>query len=285
MPTDDTGMIERIINAPAGLRVLLVHAHPDDDTLSTGPLAAWLAASGARVDLVTCTRGERGEVVPGVLPEAVTPAELTAVRERELDAACAELGVQNRWFLGAAPWREAGLRDCRYEDSGMRWVTPTLAGPAADVGEHALTVAPLAQEVTDLCAGLAGRRYDAVVSYDDGGGYGHPDHVRCHQIVALACGRAGVPFVQVLSQEDNPDAGDAAAASWLDGTDPVLQARVVAALRCFRTQLTVAGSGADQHIRHVGGQRQEIPRRIGLLPGSVPAGRVGSGGAHQGPTV
>jgi len=266
VPTDDTGMIGRIIDTPAGLRVLLVHAHPDDDTLSTGPLAAWVSSRGGCVDLVTCTRGERGEVVAGVLPETITPAELTAVRERELDAACAQLGVRHRWFLGTTPWREAGSADHRYEDSGMRWVTPTLAGPAGDAGEHALTVAPLAREVADLRAGLTSRDYDVVVSYDDGGGYGHPDHVRCHRIAALACEQAGVPFVQVLSQEDASDAGDVAAAGWLDVTDPQLEARVIAALRCFRTQLTVVGSGADQHIRHVGGQRQEIPRRVGLLP-------------------
>ncbi|WP_316670287.1 PIG-L family deacetylase [uncultured Propionibacterium sp.] len=261
-PTDNADAIERLIHDPTGMRVLLVHAHPDDDTLSTGPLAAWVASSGGSVELVTCTRGERGEVVAGVLPEGVTPAELTAVREAELTAACAELGITDRWFLGSAPWREAGLDDCRYEDSGMRWVTPTLAGPAHDAGGGSLTMAPLAQEIADLRAGMAGRGYDVLVSYDDDGGYGHPDHVRCHQIAALACEQTGTPFVQVLSQGDDPGA---VAAGWLDVVDPALESRVVAALRRFRTQLTVVGSGAERRIRHVGGQRQEIPRRIGLL--------------------
>ena len=265
MLIDNTAVIERLIDDPAGLRVLLVHAHPDDDTLSTGPLAAWATSRGGRVDLVTCTRGERGEVVDGVLPAGTSPDGLVAVREGELDAACAELGIAERWFLGSAPWRAAGLPECRYEDSGMRWVTPTLAGPAAGAGARALTRAPLEQEAADLLAGLEGRGYDALVSYDDGGGYGHPDHVRCHEIVALTCERAGLPFVQVLSQEDNPAAGDAAAAAWLDVDDPALEARVVAALRRFRTQLTVIGSGAERCIRHVGGQRQAIPRRTGLL--------------------
>lgn len=271
MPTDTSEAIRRLTDKPAGLRVLLVHAHPDDDTLSTGPLAVWVTGHGGAVDLVTCTRGERGEVVAGVLPDGTGPDELTAVREAELAAACAELGVGERWFLGDPPWRAAGLAGRRYEDSGMRWVTPTLAGPSGDAGEESLTGAPLAQEVADLSAGLAGRSYDLLVSYDDGGGYGHPDHVRCHEIVALACARAGLPFVQVLSQGEDrggdpvPGADPAAVTAWLDVAGTALEGRVVAALRRFRTQLTVVGSGDGLHIRHVGGQRQEIPRRIGLL--------------------
>ncbi|SER73572.1 N-acetyl-1-D-myo-inositol-2-amino-2-deoxy-alpha-D-glucopyranoside deacetylase [Propionibacterium cyclohexanicum] len=256
--------IADLLTHARGLRVLFVHAHPDDDTLSTGPLIAWLARQGADVSLLTCCRGERGEVVPGVLPDGASPVDLVEARERELDAACTALGVRQHWFLGAAPWRARGRAERHYEDSGMRWVTPTVAGPARDASELSLTRASLDEEVADVLAGLRQLAPEIVLSYDEGGGYGHPDHLRVHQVVEQAARHQAVGFVAVLSNDDVPGT-DTARARWFESDDPAVAQAVLAALRCYRSQLTVVGEGADSHIRHVGGQRQEIPRRVGLI--------------------
>lgn len=262
-PAPAGSMIDRILAHPQGLAMLVVHAHPDDDTLSTGPLLAWLARHGADVELLTCCRGECGEIVPGVLPEGAGPQELVRAREGELEAACRALGVERHWFLGQSPWRVPGGADRHYEDSGMRWVTPTVAGPASDAGDLSLSLSSLDEEPADVLAGLSQVTPDVVLSYDDGGGYGHPDHVRVHQFVQRATASRGLPFVQIVSNDDVPGT-DATGARWFDSDDPAVADAVLAALRCYRTQLTVVGEGTDPHIRHVGGQRQEIPRRVGL---------------------
>ncbi|MFZ2623948.1 MAG: PIG-L family deacetylase [Propionibacterium sp.] len=257
-------LVERVLASPRGLSVLVVHAHPDDDTLSTGPLLAWLARHGADVGLVTCCRGERGEIVPGALPEGAGDHELVEAREGELDAACRALGVRRHWFLGKSPWRVPGRAERHYEDSGMRWVTPTVAGPAEDAGELSLSRSPIEEELADLLAGLDRTTPDVVLSYDDGGGYGHPDHVRVHQVVQRAAAARDLPFVQVVSNDDVPGAVTSGA-RWFGTDEPAVADAVLTALHCYRTQLTVVGGDADPHIRHVGGQRQEIPRRVGLV--------------------
>ncbi|MFT8395108.1 PIG-L family deacetylase [Propionibacterium sp.] len=264
----DNSMIHRILESPEGLRVLVMHAHPDDDTLSTGPLIAWLSRRGAQVDLLTFCRGERGEIVPGVLPAGVGPEELVTAREAERAAACDCLGVRNRWFMGMTPWRAAGLAERRYKDSGMRWVTPTVAGPAGDAGPESVTGAPVEEQVDDVLAGLSVARPDVLISYDNGGSYGHPDHIRVHEVAGLAARRAGLALVQFASHDDVPGASTDEAL-WLEPDDPAITEAVLAALRCYRTQLTVVGEGEDTHIQHVGGQRQEIPRRVGLLSSPV----------------
>ena len=125
-----------------GARVVFLHAHPDDETLATGVLIADLVASGHPVAVVTATRGERGEIRPGV----DVGDDFIAHREGELAAALAELGVTDHCFLGTPPalasgpmrtemepspfWAAGSVRAVRFTDSGMRWVTPELAGPA-----------------------------------------------------------------------------------------------------------------------------------------------------------
>ena len=82
--------------------VLAVHAHPDDESLATGALLATLARSGTRVVLVTATRGEEGEVVPGSIPEG-DGRPLDQIRAQEIDGACAQLGIESRHMLGTPP--------------------------------------------------------------------------------------------------------------------------------------------------------------------------------------
>lgn len=198
--------------------LLVVHAHPDDETLATGGLLATWAASGRDVTLVTCTRGERGEVIGAALAhlEGDGPA-LAAHRETELAEALRALGVEDHVFLdtvvpsGAGgvlaesrPGSRVGVGalgstsvlstapGARLEDSGMAWVgdgaagTSGQAGAASEVPENALVQAPLDETAGRLAAVLRDRRPTVVVTYEPGGGYGHPDHVRAHEITVRA---------------------------------------------------------------------------------------------------
>lgn len=233
--------------------VVVAHAHPDDETLATGALLARLVQDGVQVHLVTATRGERGEVVGGPRAHLSGSAALVAQRERELACALEVLGVRHHVFLGDRPARADGLPPRRYLDSGMRWVTPTLAGPGEDAGEQSLTAATVDEAAGDLAAYLVAVGPDALLGYEATGGYGHPDHVQMHH-VAVAAGRAtGVPMLEVV-----PPGG--VAQEWLDLDDQL--ATVLRALRCHATQLTVDGTD----LVHSGGQRHPVVTRTGLRP-------------------
>ncbi|MEV1069161.1 N-acetyl-1-D-myo-inositol-2-amino-2-deoxy-alpha-D-glucopyranoside deacetylase [Streptomyces sp. NPDC050263] len=152
-----------------GRRLLLVHAHPDDESINNGATMARYAAEGAHVTLVTCTLGERGEVIPPELRH-LTGAALGERRRRELAAAMAELGVRDFRLLGGAG---------RYGDSGMMGL-PDNDDPAcfwqADVDEAA---ASLAEVILEVCP-------QVLVTYDEHGGYGHPDHIQAHRVAMRA---------------------------------------------------------------------------------------------------
>ncbi|HSP52410.1 MAG TPA: PIG-L family deacetylase [Cryobacterium sp.] len=253
--------------------VLFVHAHPDDETIATGALIAELVARGIRVSLLTATRGEQGEVVAGPLSVLEGTAALTRERERELAGAAAALGigVADRFWLGTTPARAAGLAPRDYRDSGMIWIRPGLAGPADDIDDDALVRAPLGEVTADVAALVAELRPALVISYDNGGGYGHPDHVRMHDAAVAATRAAGVAFAEVLQVEadgysaDAAGSGAAAAAAaaaegaeWFDLSAHL--ATVTAALRWHASQLTVDGD----HIVHSGGQREPIITAVGL---------------------
>lgn len=174
--------------------LLVVHAHPDDETLATGGLLATWAATGRPVTLVTCTRGERGEVIGAALSHLEGDAvALAAHRETELEAALRSLGVTDHAYLDAVPpVADALASRARLEDSGMAWVgdgqpgTSGQAGAAADVPEGALVRATVEECAERLATVLRDRRPAVVVTYEPGGGYGHPDHVRAHEITVRA---------------------------------------------------------------------------------------------------
>jgi N-acetyl-1-D-myo-inositol-2-amino-2-deoxy-alpha-D-glucopyranoside deacetylase len=247
---------------PSGARVAFLHAHPDDETLATGVLIAGLIAAGHPVAVVTATRGERGEIRPGV----DVGADIVAHRERELAAALAALGVTEHCFLGTPPALAEGTvapsgpspraGAVRYTDSGMRWVTPELAGPAEDAGPDSLTAAGIDGPAADLVAFLQGFGPDVLVSYDGLGGYGHPDHVACNGIAAAAAAACGIPLVEVVSDPLLP-ADDAVA--W---RAPEQLPAVRRALGCYASQLQVDGD----EVVHVGGQRQPIAEVVWLRP-------------------
>nr|WP_276581821.1 PIG-L family deacetylase [Cellulomonas sp. RIT-PI-Y] len=163
--------------------VVAVHAHPDDETLTSGALLATAAAAGLPATVVTCTRGERGEVI-GAEHHALEgdgPA-LARHREAEIATAMRALGGAAQVFLDQLPGP-----DRRYVDSGMAWIDGlSAAGAAADLPEGALVAAELDETAGRLAAWLRERRPDLLVADEPGGGYGHPDHLRAHRIVLRA---------------------------------------------------------------------------------------------------
>lgn len=226
--------------------VVIVHAHPDDETLSTGALVIALSARGVAVHVLTATRGEQGEVVSGPLSPLWGTPELAAHRERELALACERLGVTGRAFLGEPPARAPGRPGRRYQDSGMRWLdeTETVAGPAPGVGRDALTNAPQVEVADDIVAYARFVGASALVTYDSFGGYGHPDHVFLHHPTRAAAARLGVPFFEIVSAPDDQQSTYTA--------DPD---KIANALAAYASQLTVT----DGCVVHVGGQRHPIP--------------------------
>jgi N-acetyl-1-D-myo-inositol-2-amino-2-deoxy-alpha-D-glucopyranoside deacetylase len=161
----------------AGRRLLLVHAHPDDESIATGATMARYAAEGAGVTLVTCTLGELGEVIPPELAHLAADKDggLGEYRIGELAAACAALGVTDHRFLGGAGrWRDSGMMgEPSNEAPGCFW--------QADVDEAAAALLEVIREV----------RPQVMVSYDANGLYGHPDHIQAHRVAMRAFGQAG----------------------------------------------------------------------------------------------
>jgi N-acetyl-1-D-myo-inositol-2-amino-2-deoxy-alpha-D-glucopyranoside deacetylase len=150
-------------------RMLLVHAHPDDETINNGATMAMYAKSGVGVTLVTCTRGEEGEVlVPDLAHLASSQTDgLGKHRETELANAMSELGVIDHRFLGAP--------DKKWRDSGMMGTEPNNRADVfwqADLDEAAGYLVRIIREV----------KPQVLVTYDEMGGYGHPDHIQAHRV-------------------------------------------------------------------------------------------------------
>ncbi len=162
---------------PDGRRLLLVHAHPDDESIGTGATMAKYAAEGAQVTLVTCTLGELGEVIPPELAHLAWDADggLGQYRIGELDASCAALGVTDHRFLGGAGrWRDSGMMGLPSNDwDGSFW--------RADIDEAAGALLAIIREV----------RPQVIVTYDENGFYGHPDHIQAHRVAWRAFELAG----------------------------------------------------------------------------------------------
>ena len=168
--------------------MLFVHAHPDDETITNGATMARYAAEGVGVSLLTCTLGEEGEVlVPELAGLSVEQADqLGGYRICELAAAMRELGVTDSRFLGGAG---------RWRDSGMM-------GTAANDHPRAFWRA----DPDEICAAAVQVIRDVapqvLVTYDENGGYGHPDHIQAHRVAMAALDAAADP-------EYRPDLGPA----------------------------------------------------------------------------
>ncbi|PPG54070.1 mycothiol biosynthesis protein [Rathayibacter sp. AY2B3] len=223
----------------AAERVVAVHAHPDDETITMGGTLARLVAKGASVTVVTATRGECGEVIPEDLAPLEGSAELAAHRTTELVVALTALGVADHRFLGEAGARAPGLAPRVYRDSGMQWGPGRVPVPLEPVDPASFTAASEDEEVADLVAVL--RQVDAgvVLSYDAGGGYGHPDHVRTARVAERAAELLGLRFLAVLPEAAPPLPGDVVIE--LTAED---HARKRAAHEAHATQLVVHGDEA-----------------------------------------
>ncbi|NLF06006.1 MAG: GlcNAc-PI de-N-acetylase [Actinomycetales bacterium] len=229
--------------------LLAVHAHPDDETLWTGALLATWARTGG-VELVTCTRGERGEVIGEALAHLEGDGPALAVhREGELAAALAALGVARRAFLDELADDGAPRAAARLEDSGMVWVSPGVAGPAPDAPASAFSLADLEATAAVLARRLAATAPDVVVTYGPDGGYGHPDHVRAHQMTMRAVARhvaAGGPAPVVLWAVPAHRVAEVRASGGPRVEVPVAPVvdQVAAAMRAHATQVQAVTEGA-----------------------------------------
>ncbi|TFV78436.1 N-acetyl-1-D-myo-inositol-2-amino-2-deoxy-alpha-D-glucopyranoside deacetylase [Blastococcus sp. CT_GayMR19] len=153
-------------------RLLLVHAHPDDETINSGATMARYVAEGASVTLLTCTLGEEGEVlVPELAQLAADQADqLGGYRIWELRGAMDALGVTDSRFLGGPG---------RYRDSGM-------IGTPANENPRAFWNADLDEAVAHAVDVVREVRPQVLVTYDENGGYGHPDHIQAHRVAMAA---------------------------------------------------------------------------------------------------
>lgn len=144
--------------------LMLVHAHPDDEAISTGGVMMKAKAHGHRVVLVTATRGEAGEIYN--MDEEASRPRLGEIRTEELKAASEILGVDRLEFLG-------------YRDSGM-------VDTADNKDPHSFHQARLDEAAAKLAALMRDERPDVVVTYAEDGVYGHPDHIKGHYVTNAA---------------------------------------------------------------------------------------------------
>jgi mycothiol conjugate amidase Mca len=155
------------------LTLMVVHAHPDDEAIGTGGVLARYSAEGIRTVLVTCTLGEEGEIV---VPEWDTPenhARLAEIREDELRRAVAILGISDLEILP-------------YRDSGM-------IGTPSNQHPECFAQADLDEATGRLVRLVRQYRPQVLITYNEEGGYGHPDHINAHKITVAAFDVAGDP--------------------------------------------------------------------------------------------
>ena len=227
----------------AGYRVVAVHAHPDDEAITTAGVIADLTRRGADVLVVTCTLGEEGEVIGEPYQHLVVDEadQLGGFRIAELRASLDAIGARGA-FLGGAG---------RFRDSGM-------AGSSASRNPRAFVNSGDAA-VAELAAVFEAERPHLVITYGPDGGYGHPDHIRAHEITHLAAERVSVPRIlwavrlaaetAALMPDDTPDGWRLPEPGELDGVDTSdvavaldehAYSAKIEAMRAHATQLWIA---------------------------------------------
>ena len=171
-------------HTPAPLRLLAVHAHPDDESSKGAATMAMYAAAGVEVMVATCTDGSRGDIQnPAVEAEPHPKRDMAGARRLEMDQAAKVLGIQQRW-LG-------------FMDSGLPEGDPLPPLPAGS-----FAVQPLEHAAAPLVRLVRSFKPQVIVSYDENGGYPHPDHIMAHRVAVEAFAAAGDP-------DRYPDAGAA----------------------------------------------------------------------------
>ncbi|WP_257161489.1 N-acetyl-1-D-myo-inositol-2-amino-2-deoxy-alpha-D-glucopyranoside deacetylase [Corynebacterium cystitidis] len=244
-----------------GYRVVAVHAHPDDESIATGAALADLARRGADVLVVTCTLGEEGEVIGETYQHLVNDEadQLGGFRIHELTRALEILGVRGEFLGGAGAHRDSGMAG-----------SPAHANPRAFVnsGQRA---------VDELVKIFERERPHLVITYGPDGGYGHPDHIRAHEITHAAAQRVEIPrivwAVQLREELDAdaataipqgwraPEPGELAAVETSDTwvtMDDITYHQKVEAMRAHATQVWIADgdlSVTNPHAAWGGGPR------------------------------
>ena len=200
-------------------RLLLVHAHPDDESIGQGATMARYVAEGRGVTLVTCTGGEMGEILVPELTHLAADQEdrLADHRRGELDAAMAALGVTDHRYLGGF--------GC-YRDSGMKWHEDGHAVAADDLHDNAFWNADLTEAADHLVTVIREVRPQVLVTYDQFGGYGHPDHIQAHRVAMYGAVLAAVPSYR----KDLGEAWDVTKIYW----GAMSESRMRAGLRALR---------------------------------------------------
>ena len=153
---------------------MTVHAHPDDESSKGAATCARYLAEGHEVLVVTCTGGEAGSILNPAMDRPDVLANMAEIRRREMARAAEILGVQHRW-LG-------------FVDSGL-----PEGDPKPPLPEGCFALVDLEEATAPLVALMREFRPHAVVTYDENGGYPHPDHIRCHEISVAAFAAAGDP--------------------------------------------------------------------------------------------
>jgi N-acetyl-1-D-myo-inositol-2-amino-2-deoxy-alpha-D-glucopyranoside deacetylase len=166
--------------------MLLVHAHPDDETIGNGVTMAKYAAEGAHVTLLTCTLGEEGEVLVPELEHLSAQHDdgLGEHRIGELADAMGILGVTDHRFLGGPG---------HYRDTGMDVDEQGNAIPPAKIRDDAFWAADLTEASAHVVAVIREIRPQVLLTYDENGGYGHPDHIQAHRVAMYGAVLAAAP--------------------------------------------------------------------------------------------
>ncbi|CAM4178800.1 Mycothiol S-conjugate amidase [Corynebacterium hadale] len=165
-----------------GLRLMAIHAHPDDESSKGAATMAKYAAEGNRVKVVTCTDGRRGDILNPAMDRPGVLDNLIQVREQEMARAVEALGVEHEWM--------------GYQDSGL-----PEGDPLPPLPEGSFAVQDPEAVAAKLVASIRAFRPHVIITYDENGGYPHPDHIMVHTISMLAWEKAGDP-------EFAPEAGE-----------------------------------------------------------------------------
>ena len=222
------------------LRLMAVHAHPDDESSKGAATTARYASEGARVMVVTLTGGERGDILNPAMDIPEVHGRIHEVRRDEMAKAAAILGVEHHW-LG-------------YVDSGL-----PEGDPLPPVPEGSFATVPLDGPTEALVRVIREFRPHVMTTYDENGGYPHPDHIRCHEVSVAAYEAAadhlrypdvGQPWavsklyynhgflrqrMQVLQDEFAKHGQDGPFANWLenwDAEEDVIEKRVTTRIEC-----------------------------------------------------
>ena len=236
--------------SPEARSILFVHAHPDDESINNGATMAKLVAEGARVTLVTCTRGEYGEILIPELAHLAADREdrLGEYREGELARAMERLGVTDRRFLGAPG---------EFHDSGMMGTEGNERPDSfwqADLEQAAERLAEIVREV----------RPQVVVTYNAFGGYGHPDHIQAHRVAMRA--------VELVAGTD----AQVARVYWNTMPRSVL----VAALDELRTQGAQTGFKAVETVEELGYAEDDGYAAVAVRAEEYLDAKIAAMGAH-----